>query len=297
MTTIAFIGLGNMGGPMAANLVKAGHRVIGVDPAEAAQARLQQAGGEVAASAVAAAAEAEMAITMLPNGALVRQVLLEDEGGMLAALPEGALAIDSSTIDVETARAVAEAAGGIGRMVVDAPVSGGVGGAEAATLTFMVGGSEPAFQAARPVLEAMGRNIFHAGEAGAGQAAKACNNMMLAIQMISVCEGFRLAESLGLAPERLFEIAATSSGRCWSLDTYAPVPGLVPAAPSNRDYQGGFTTNLMLKDLGLALEAANNHGAMVPLAAQAASLYQIWAHLGHGGEDFSSIFKMLGGDA
>ncbi len=291
---IGFIGLGNMGGPMAANLVKAGHQVAGFDLAPALREAVAKAGGSAASSAAAAAAEAEVVVTMLPAGPQVRQVY-GGEGGILDSARKGALLIDSSTIDVESARAVAKAAGERGFDMLDAPVSGGVGGAAAGTLTFMVGGSEAGFARALPVLQAMGKTIVHAGPAGNGQAAKICNNMILGISMIAVSEGFALAEKLGLDWQKLFDISAKSSGQCWAMTSYCPAPGPVPAAPSNRDYQAGFTADMMLKDLKLAQQAAQAAGATTPLGAEAAALFQMLANTGAGAKDFSAIFRMIRG--
>jgi 3-hydroxyisobutyrate dehydrogenase len=249
MATIGFIGLGNMGAPMAANLVGAGHQVTGFDLVPRAMEALAMKGGHAAASAAEAAAGGEIVITMLPAGPQVRSVYL-DGGGVLASARRGALLIDSSTIDVETARAVAAAAKGAGFDMLDAPVSGGVAGAEAASLTFMVGGEAEIFARAEPVLAAMGRTIVHAGPAGNGQAAKICNNMILGVSMVAVCEAFSLAERLGLEAQTLFDISSKSSGQCWALTSYCPVPGPVPASPANRDYAPGFTAAMMLKDFG-----------------------------------------------
>jgi 3-hydroxyisobutyrate dehydrogenase len=253
-----------------------------------------QAGAQSAGSAAMAVKDADVVITMLPAGQHVRGVYLND--GVLAHGRTGALLIDSSTIDIDSARAVHDAATRAGFDFLDAPVSGGVGGAEAATLTFMCGGSEKAFERARPVLENMGKRIVLAGGAGAGQAAKICNNMLLAISMIGTCEAFVLAEKLGLDAQKLFEISSTSSGQCWSLSTYCPVPGPVPSAPSNRGYQGGFAAGLMLKDLRLSQSAAQSVGATTPLGAEAAQLYSLFAARGHAGLDFSGIFRMLRGE-
>lgn len=292
MATIGFIGLGNMGGPMARNLVKAGHAVTGFDMVAA---NLDAATGVVpAASAAAAVAGAEVVVTMLPAGAHVRDVLT-GKGGVLAALKPGALLIDSSTIDVATARAMEGEAQARGILMVDAPVSGGVGGAEAGTLTFMVGGADAAFARAEPILQAMGKTIVHAGGPGNGQAAKICNNMILGVSMIGVAEAFVLAEKLGLSHQALFDVASTSSGQCWSLTTYCPVPGPVPTSPANNDYKPGFATALMLKDLRLAQEAALAAGASTPLGAEAAQLYALFAGLGHAGEDFSGIVNFVRG--
>jgi 3-hydroxyisobutyrate dehydrogenase len=289
---IGFVGLGNMGGPMAANLVKAGHVVAGFDMVPAARERLAAAGGEAADGIGRAVAEAELVFTMLPAGPHVRQVYL-GEGGVLAGVRPGTQLVDSSTIDVETARAVAAAAQERGFDLLDAPVSGGVGGAAAGTLTFMVGGSEEGFARVRPVLEAMGKTIVHAGPSGNGQAAKICNNLMLGISMIAVCEGFALAEKLGLDWQKLFDISAKSSGQCWSMTSYCPVPGPVPSSPANRDYQAGFTADMMLKDLKLAQQAAQATGAATPLGAEAAALYQLLSNAGMGGKDFSAMFRLL----
>jgi 3-hydroxyisobutyrate dehydrogenase len=288
MAKIGFIGLGNMGLPMAANLLKAGHQVIGFDVVPAAREAAAAAGIAVAASAGAAAA-AEVIITMLPNGKLVREVYQE----ILPATPAGALLIDSSTIDVASARAAHEAAASAGFAAVDAPVSGGVGGAVAASLTFMAGGSEAAFAAARPALAAMGKKIVHCGPAGAGQAAKICNNMILGISMIGVSEAFVLAEALGLDKQALFDVASTSSGQCWSLTTYCPVPGPVPGSPANNGYRPGFAAALMLKDLALSQEAAASTGARTALGAHAAEIYRAFVEAGQGGMDFSGIIQAI----
>ncbi len=294
MSKIAFIGLGNMGGPMSANLVKAGHAVTGFDLVPAALQSFTRAGGQSAESAAAAVADAEVVVTMLPAGPHVRRAYT-GEGGILAAAKSGALLIDSSTIDVESARAVANAASERGFEMVDAPVSGGVAGAAGATLTFMVGGTAAGFERAKPILEKMGKTIVHAGAAGNGQAAKICNNMMLAVAMIGVCEGFQLAEKLGLDIQKLFDISSKSSGQSWAMTSYCPVPGPVPTAPSNRDYQAGFTADMMLKDLKLAQQAAQAAGAVTPMGAEAAALYQLLASTGLGAKDFSVMFRFLKG--
>jgi 3-hydroxyisobutyrate dehydrogenase len=294
MNKIGFIGLGNMGGPMAANLVKAGHAVTGFDLSAAALERLAAAGGHTAPSAAAAAAAGEVVVTMLPAGPHVRAVYTGDDG-ILAVAPKGALLIDCSTIDVETARAVAAVAGKAGYGMLDGPVSGGVGGAAAGTLTFMVGGTETDFARAATILQAMGKTIVHAGPAGNGQAAKICNNMILGISMVAVCEGFALAEKLGLDFQRLFDIATKSSGQCWSMTNYCPVPGPVPSSPANRDYQAGFTAEMMLKDLKLAQQAAQTAGATTPLGANAAALYGLMVKGGAGAVDFSAMFRFLTG--
>jgi 3-hydroxyisobutyrate dehydrogenase len=295
VTAIGFIGLGNMGGPMAANLIKAGHDVTGFDLSEAAREALLQAGGRMAGSALETAANADIVVTMLPAGPHVRQVYAGPDG-ILGKLRQGALLIDCSTIDVDSARAVAKAAADAGHPMLDAPVSGGTGGAAAGTLTFMVGGPADAFKRAEPILQAMGKTIVYAGDAGAGQAAKICNNMLLGISMIGTCEAFALAEKLGLDPQRLFDISSKSSGQCWSLTTYCPVPGPVPTSPANRDYQPGFTAEMMLKDLKLAQQAAQAAGAMTPLGAEAAALYgRLVGSAGLGAADFSVMMKYLRG--
>ena len=289
---VGFIGLGNMGGPMAANLVKAGHEVTGFDLSRAVLDAFVKAGGKAAATVAAAASETDIVITMLPAGPHVRLVYA-GEGGVLGAARKDALLVDCSTIDVDTARAVTEAAGKRGFEMLDAPVSGGVGGAAAGTLTFMVGGSTAGFAKARPVLEGMGKTIVHAGQAGNGQAAKICNNMMLGISMIGVCEAFALADRLGLDRQRLFDISSKSSGQCWSMTSYCPVPGPVPSSPANRDYQAGFTADMMLKDLKLAQQAAQAAGAATPLGAAAAALYQMLTNSGRGAKDFSVMFQLF----
>lgn len=294
MTKIGFIGLGNMGLPMAQNLSKAGFTVIGYDIAEPARQRAAAAGLRMGEAIDATVREAEFVITMLPAGPQVREVYLSP-GGVLDNAQDGALLIDCSTIDVETARAVHAEAKSRGFDMLDAPVSGGVAGAEAATLTFMVGGDEAAFARAEPILAKMGRAVIYAGPAGNGQAAKICNNMMLGVQMLSVCEAFVLAEKLGLAADKLYEIASRSSGQCWSLTSYCPVPGLVPTAPSNRGYQPGFTAAMMVKDLRLAQEAASRVGAPTLLGAEAFQLYTLYNALGYGGRDFSGIIEMIAG--
>jgi len=294
MARIGFIGLGNMGLPMATNLVKAGHAVTGCDVVAASVNKFAAGGGSPAQSAAAAVAGAEVVVTMLPAGREVRDVYLAGDGIIARAAP-GALLIDSSTIDVETARAVAGAAGAKGFAMLDAPVSGGVTGAQGASLTFMVGGPAEAFARAKPLLEKMGKTIVHAGDSGAGQAAKICNNMMLAVSMIGVSEGFLLADKLGLDRQKLFDIASKSSGQSWAMTSYCPVPGLVPASPANRDYQAGFTVAMMLKDLRLAQEAARVAGANTPLGAEAAALYGLYAAHGHGALDFSGIINFLRG--
>ena len=294
MSAIGFIGLGNMGLPMARNLARAGHRLRAFDVVPASVEHAVAAGATAAASGAEAAAGAEVVISMLPEGRHVREVYL-GAAGLIAHAEPGALLIDCSTIDVETARAVNQAAAERGFEVLDAPVSGGVAGAEKATLTFMVGGSEAGVARARPVLGQMGKVVVHAGPSGNGQAAKICNNMMLGISMIGVCEAFVLAERLGLAADKLFEVSSQSSGQCWSLTNYCPVPGLVPSSPANRDYRPGFTAAMMAKDLRLAQAAAQAVDAPTPLGAEARQLYTLFTNGGHGGLDFSAIIKMLAG--
>jgi 3-hydroxyisobutyrate dehydrogenase len=293
MANIGFIGLGNMGLPMALNLVKAGHAVAGNDVTPKGMEALAAAGGAIAKSA-SEAAQADIVVTMLPAGQQVRDVYL-GANGLLSKAKKGTLFIDSSTIDVETARAVAAEAEKKGMLMIDAPVSGGVGGAQGATLTFMVGGPDAAFEKAKPLLEKMGKTIVHAGDAGAGQAAKICNNMILGISMIAVSEAFVLAEKLGLDKQKLFDISAKSSGQCWSMTSYCPVPGPVPASPANRDYQAGFTAAMMLKDLKLAQEAAKSAGAKTLLGAEAAEIYDRYVGSGEGGRDFSGVIRFIRG--
>jgi len=294
MTSIAFIGVGNMGGPMARNLLKAGEGVTAFDVSPAALKPVTEAGGKSASTALDAVKAADVVITMLPAGAHVRSVYLESES-VLTAARKDALLIDCSTIDIDSARAVHAAAAKAGFDFLDAPVSGGVGGAEAGTLAFMCGGSDKAFARAEPVLQKMGKRIVHAGAEGAGQAAKICNNMLLAISMIGTCEAFALGEKLGLDPQKLFDIVSAASGQCWSVTSYCPVPGPVPASPANRGYVGGFATALMLKDLKLSQQAAQSAGATTPLGAEAAQLYSLFANQGHANTDFSGIIQMLRG--
>ena len=294
MAIIGFIGLGNMGLPMAQNLIKAGHKVQGFDVTKAQADALAASGGTTAPSVKAAVTGAEVVVTMLPAGQHVRDVYTGADGVLAAAGP-GTLLIDSSTIDVESARAVAAAADSNGLPMLDAPVSGGTGGAQAGTLTFMVGGSDAAFARAKPILEQMGKTIVHAGGAGNGQAAKICNNMILAISMIAVSEGFVLAEKLGLDHQKLFDIASKSSGQCWAMTSYCPVPGPVPASPANRDYAAGFTAAMMLKDLKLAQDAARAAGAKTELGAAAANIYSRYAASGEAGKDFSGIIRFVRG--
>jgi len=289
MTRIAFVGLGNMGGPMAANLVKAGHDVRGFDLSEASVKAAIETGVKGTVALAEAVSDADCVITMLPKGQHVIAVWTD----LATLIPEGTLVIDCSTVDVESARKAHELADVMNCISLDAPVSGGTGGAAAGTLTFMVGGSEEAFALGLPILQAMGKKIVHCGGAGAGQAAKICNNMILGISMIGVCEAFGLAEKLGLSHQALFDVASTSSGQCWSLTTYCPVPGPVPTSPANHDYRPGFAAALMLKDLVLSQEAASQSGAATPLGAHAAELYAAFEKAGHGGDDFSAIIHML----
>lgn len=291
MATIAFIGLGNMGGPMAANLVKAGHTVKGFDLSADILKSVAASGVTPASSIEQATSSADTVVTMLPKGAHVLSVW----SNLASAVKSGTLLIDCSTIDVESARKAHELAAGANCLSLDAPVSGGTGGAAAGTLTFMAGGSDGAFDRAKPVLEAMGKKIVHCGGNGAGQAAKICNNMILGISMIGVCEAFALGEKLGLSHQALFDVASTSSGQCWSINTYCPVPGPVPTSPANNDYKPGFAAALMLKDLKLAQEAALAAGAATPLGAEAAQLFDLFDKQGHGGRDFSAIIEMLRG--
>ena len=290
MTRIAFLGLGNMGAPMAANLVKAGHTVVGFDPVPAALDHARDSGLIVAADAVAAVGDVEIVITMFPSGKHVIDAYRE---GLLAAATPGTLFIDSSTIDVDDARTARSLAVAAGHRGMDAPVSGGVGGATAGTLTFMVGADEADFAAAEPILSVMGGRIVHCGETGAGQAAKVCNNLILGISMIAVSEAFVLGEKLGLSNQALFDVASTASGQCWALTTNCPVPGPVPASPANRDYQPGFAGALMAKDLGLALGALEATGTAAELGPLAASIYRRFADEGGAGLDFSAIINTI----
>jgi 3-hydroxyisobutyrate dehydrogenase len=291
MASIAFIGLGNMGGPMAANLVKAGRTVTAFDLVAASRDQARADGAGIADSAVAAVKGAEVVITMLPAGKHVLSVWNE----VVPAMAKGTLIIDCSTIDVESAKRAHALAAQHGVASVDAPVSGGTGGAKAATLTFMCGGEEKAFAAAKPALEKMGKKIVHCGGAGAGQAAKICNNMILGVSMIAVSEAFALAEKLGLSHQALFDVASTSSGQCWSLTSYCPVPGPVPTSPANNDYRPGFASALMVKDLTLAQEAATAAGAATPLGKHAQEIYKAFDAAGNGAVDFSGIIRHVRG--
>jgi 3-hydroxyisobutyrate dehydrogenase len=295
MSTIGFIGLGNMGLPMARNLAAAGHGVKGFDLVREAREAARDCGIEVAESAASAAQGVAVAITMLPAGEHVRDVYL-GAGQLLAAADAGTLLIDSSTIDVATAREVHGVAGEAGLTMVDAPVSGGVSGAEAASLTFMVGGSHEAFERARPLLSVMGRNILHAGGPGTGQAAKTCNNMILGISMIAVAEAFNLGEALGLEARRLYEISSKASGSCWAMLNHHPLPGIVETSAANRGYEPGFAAAMMHKDLKLSQAAAAEAGVATPLGAEATALYTRFVDAGNGGLDYSGIIKLIRGD-
>jgi 3-hydroxyisobutyrate dehydrogenase len=287
MTSIAFIGLGNMGGPMAANLVKAGHKVVAFDLVAASRDQAKADGAAIAESSVGAVKGADVVITMLPAGKHVISVWTD----IVPSIKKGALIIDCSTIDVESAKQAHALAAKHGIPSVDAPVSGGTGGAKGATLTFMCGGAEKAFASAKPVLEKMGKKIVHCGGDGAGQAVKICNNMMLAVSMIGVCEGFALAEKLGLSHQALFDVVSTSSGQSWALTSYCPVPGMVPTSPANNDYKPGFAAALMVKDLTLAQDAAKATGAATPLGKHAQEIYKAFDAAGNGGVDFSGIIR------
>jgi 3-hydroxyisobutyrate dehydrogenase len=289
MAIIAFIGLGNMGGPMAVNLTKAGHQVKGFDLAEASRRQAQDDGVAIAPSGNGAVTDADVVITMLPAGKHVIAVWTD----ILPHVKAGALVVDCSTVDVESARKAHEMAQARGLLSLDAPVSGGVGGAKGATLTFMAGGSDEAFAKAQPILAQMGKRVVHCGGSGAGQAAKICNNMILGVSMIGVAEAFVLAEKLGLSHQALFDVASTSSGQCWSLTTYCPVPGPVPTSPANNDYKPGFAAALMLKDLRLSQDAARSAGAETPMGAEAEKLYELFNESGHEGVDFSGIINFL----
>ena len=290
MTRIAFLGLGNMGGPMAANLVNAGHAVTGFDPVPTALDHARENGVTVMSDSDCAVRDSEVVITMFPSG---KHVIDAYSGGLLAAAAPGTLFIDSSTIDVEDARTARSLAVAAGHRGMDAPVSGGVGGATAGTLTFMVGADEVDFVAAAPILSVMGGRIVHCGDSGAGQAAKICNNLILGISMIAVSEAFVLGEKLGLSNRALFDVASTASGQCWALTTNCPVPGPVPASPANHDYQPGFAGALMAKDLGLAVGALESTGTAAELGPLAASIYRRFADEGGAGLDFSAIINTI----
>lgn len=292
MSSIAFIGLGNMGGPMAANLVKAGHSVVVFDLVQDNVDSLVAQGASAADSASKAVAEAEVVISMLPAGKHVESLYTGDNGLVEHMLP-GTTVIDSSTIDADTAKRVGEKLENTGFKFVDAPVSGGVAGAAAGTLTFIVGGAEDTFTSVKPLLEAMGKNIFHAGDVGAGQVAKICNNMLLAILMTGTSEALQMGINNGLDPKVLSDIMLQSSGRNWTLELYNPCPDVLPQVPSSNNYNGGFMVDLMKKDLGLAMEAANSSKSMTPMGALAQNLYGIHSAQGNGKKDFSSIFELL----
>ncbi|KQS04205.1 3-hydroxyisobutyrate dehydrogenase [Sphingomonas sp. Leaf357] len=292
MARVAFIGLGNMGGGMAANLAKNGHDVRAFDLSSEALERAAKAGCLPAASTAEALDGAEAVVTMLPAGKHVESVYTD---AVFANAPTSAILIDCSTIDVATAKRIAEAAQARGFTAVDAPVSGGIGAANAGTLTFMVGGSAEGFDRAEPFLADMGKAVIHAGANGSGQAAKIVNNMLLGVTMAGTCEAFLLARKLGLDPQKFFDISSVSSGQSWSMTSYAPLPGVGPDTPADHDYQGGFATALMLKDLRLAMEAAQGAGAQTPMGAKAAELYETFNADGQGGVDFSGIIRMLDG--
>ncbi|MCB6176937.1 3-hydroxyisobutyrate dehydrogenase [Rhodobacter sp. Har01] len=289
--TVGFIGLGNMGLPMALNLVKAGFRVQGFDTTLAARTAAQAGGVTLAATAAEAARGAEAVVTMLPSGPIMQLVWVE----VVPAMTAGALIVDCSTVDIDSCHKAHAMAAAAGLVSLDCPVSGGVGGATAATLTFMAGGSGEAYARAEPLLAAMGKARTHCGEAGAGQAAKICNNMILGISMIAVSEAFGLADRLGLSRQAMFDVASKSSGQCWSLTTYCPVPGPVPTSPANNSYKPGFAAALMLKDLRLSQAAATGAGANTPLGAAATQLYEAMDKAGQGNRDFSAIFEVLTG--
>jgi 3-hydroxyisobutyrate dehydrogenase len=290
MARIAFIGLGNMGGGMAANLAKAGHEVSAFDLSEAALAKAEERGCSRAADAAAAVEGAEAVVTMLPAGRHVAEVY---RSSVFGKAPTSAILMDCSTIDVATARTVEEEARAQGYEMVDAPVSGGIAAAEGGTLTFMVGGTAEGFERARPVLEKMGKAVIHAGDSGAGQAAKICNNMLLAVTMAGTCEAFVMAQKLGLDPQVFFDISSKASGQSWSMTSYCPVPGVGPETPADRGYEGGFAAQLMLKDLQLAMEAAQAAGAYTPMGGEAEELYRRFVERGGGTKDFSALIKMI----
>jgi 3-hydroxyisobutyrate dehydrogenase len=290
MSTVAFLGLGHMGGPMSTNLVAAGHTVRGFDPVPAAAEAAASHGVQVLDSGAAAASGADVVITMLPHGDAVKRAYAE----LLPAVGEGTLFIDSSTISVDDAREVHALAASHGVAQLDAPVSGGVKGAVAGTLAFMVGGQGDAVERARPVLEPMAGKIIHCGDAGAGQAAKVCNNMVLAVQQIAIGEAFVLADKLGLSAQSLFDVITGATGNCWAVHTNCPVPGPVPASPANNDFKPGFATALMNKDLGLAMDAVNSTGSAAPLGSHAADIYAKFA-TANGDKDFSAIIETLRG--
>ncbi|MBA4502730.1 3-hydroxyisobutyrate dehydrogenase [Marinobacterium marinum] len=292
MATIAFIGLGNMGGPMAANLAKAGHTVKAFDLSPKALETAAEQGCQVAESAQHAATGADFVISMLPAGKHVQGLYVTGEQPLFDLLGNDALVIDCSTIDAETARSVAAAGAEKGVGFIDAPVSGGVGGAQAGTLTFIVGGTDAQFQKAQPILECMGKNIFHAGDHGAGQIAKVCNNMLLGILMAGTCEALNMGVKNGLDPKVLSDIMKQSSGNNWALQVYNPVPGVMDGVPASRDYQGGFQVDLMFKDLGLAMEVSQQSASATPMGSAARALFNLHKAAGHGSLDFSSLIKL-----
>ena len=294
MARVGFIGLGNMGGGMAANLAKKGHDVRAFDLSAAALDKAKAAGCLPVGSAVEAVDGAEAVVTMLPAGTHVEQVYSD---AVFGAAPASAILMDCSTIDVATARRVGAAAQAAGFAMVDAPVSGGIGAAAAGTLTFMVGGAAASFDRAQPFLADMGKAVIHAGESGAGQAAKICNNMLLGATMVATCEAFLLARRLGLDPKTFYDISSVSSGQSWSMTSYAPLPGVGPDTPADHDYQGGFAAALMLKDLRLAMEAARDASLGAPMGTRATELYEAFAGIGKGGTDFSGIINMLDASA
>ncbi|SMH61925.1 3-hydroxyisobutyrate dehydrogenase [Azospirillum agricola] len=294
MARIAFIGLGNMGRPMCENLVKAGNDVVGYDIAPAMRDAYAAAGGRVAATLAEALAEADTVISMIPTGKHVRAAY-EGEGGILALARSGTLMIDCSTIDVDSAQAVSKAASAAGFVMVDAPVSGAVPAAQAGALTFMVGGTAEGYERAKPILTGMGKNLFHVGASGSGNAMKICNNMMAGMSMVAISEVFTLAEKLGLDNQAVYDVVTRSSGNCWALQAYCPVPGPVPTSPANRDYQPGFTAAMMLKDMRLSQQAASASGAATPLAGSSAAFYQMLVESGHGAKDFSAVFELISG--
>ena len=291
MAKIAFIGLGNMGEPMAGNLVKAGHEVVGFDLVQANLDKAATQGVTAGSDAASAANGADVVITMLPAGK--DTIAVYEKAGVLESAAKGTAFVDCSTIDVASARKAHEMATTAGMLSLDCPVSGGVGGAEAGTLTMMAGGTANAFEAAKPYLEIVGGKVVHCGDAGAGQAAKICNNMILGVSMIAVAEGFTLADKLGLSREALFDVTSTSSGQCWAINSYCPVPGPVPASPANNDFKPGFSTSLMAKDMALSQDASRETGSATPLGALAAQLYKMHETSGNGGLDFSSIIEMI----
>ena len=292
MAEVTFIGLGNMGLPMAMNLLKSGHSVTGFDLAEDQVKILTEAGGKSTNDINQAIQTSDVVVTMLPSGKIVKSIYLGDKG-IIKNAPENLILIDSSTIDVETAREVSLEAINKNLRIVDAPVSGGVGGAQAGTLTFMVGGEKESFDSAKEFLDIMGGNIIYAGLSGNGQAAKICNNMLLGISMIGTAEAFNLAENLGLDAQTFFDISSTASGQCWSMTSYCPVPGPVPSSPANNDYKPGFSAALMLKDLRLSQEAASMTTSLTPLGANATSIYEEIENLGQENIDFSGVIKLL----